>query len=336
MSKSILVTGGAGFIGSNFIFCYLKKYPDTKIVILDKMTYASNMNNLKGMEKNDNIIFIKGDIGNFDFVLKILNDYEIENVFNFAAESHVDNSIKYPDVFIQTNIVGTFNFLKANLEYYNSLSENKRSKYRLLHISTDEVYGSLDLGEKNIFDENTRYAPNSPYSASKASSDHIVRCFVHTYGLPCVTTNCSNNYGPRQHVEKLIPKTITSCLNETDIQVYGNGLAVRDWIWVDDHCNGIILAIEKGKIGETYCFGGDCERRNIDIIKLTCSTVDLIKPRKHGTYIDLLKHVQDRPGHDLRYAVSSEKAKKELGFRHSTIIEEAIIGVVNYYKDMVI
>lgn len=326
MDKSILVTGGAGFIGSNFVNMYLEKYPNACVVVLDKMTYAANMQNLSTVL--DKIKFIKGDIGDSALVLQILKENNIQQVFNFAAESHVDNSISNPSIFIETNVLGTFNLLQACLKYYNAL-ENKEN-FRFLHVSTDEVYGSLELGEDRIFDEDTKYAPNSPYSASKAASDHIVRSFVHTYNLPCVTTNCSNNYGPRQHIEKLIPKVITLCKNEQPITVYGTGMAIRDWIWVFDHCEGILLAMEGGKIGETYCFGGDCEKQNIDVIKTICNIMDETSPRKSGKYSDLITFVPDRPGHDMRYAVSSEKAKKQLGFKHSITFEQAIRKTIEW------
>ncbi|QED23347.1 dTDP-glucose 4,6-dehydratase [Candidatus Deianiraea vastatrix] len=313
MSKNALITGAAGFIGSNFAHMYLAKYPDSNIVVLDALTYAANLENL--LEIKDKITFVKGDIGDKELVLKFLSENNIDRVFNFAAESHVDNSISNPRIFIDTNVTGTFNLLLACRQYFESLLD--KSNFRFLHVSTDEVYGTLQLGDGKKFDENTPYAPNSPYSASKAASDHIVRSFVHTYGLPCVTTNCSNNYGPRQHIEKLIPKTIMACKNEQKIPVYGNGTAVRDWIWVDDHCAGVLLAMEKGKIGETYCFGGDCEKNTLEVVQAICKAMNEIFPRKQGKYEDLITFVKDRAGHDIRYSVSSEKAKKELGFKHS-------------------
>ncbi len=325
--RNILITGGAGFIGSNFTCMYAEKYPNAKIVVLDKMTYAGNLENLSSVK--DKITFIQGDIGDISLVPKLLQDYSIDCVFNFAAESHVDNSISNPSIFIETNITGTFNLLRSCLEYYNNLGD--KSKFRFLHISTDEVYGSLELGEDRIFDEETKYAPNSPYSASKAASDHLVRSFVHTYNLPCITTNCSNNYGFRQHFEKLIPKMIFACKNEQPITIYGNGAAIRDWIWVLDHCEGVLLAMQKGKIGETYCFGGDCEKTNIEVVRTICSIMDEMYPRKAGKYSDLIVHVQDRPGHDMRYAVSSEKAKKELGFKHSVDFLDAVRQTVKWF-----
>lgn len=320
-----LITGAAGFIGSNFVGLYLQKYPDSKVVVLDKMTYAANLENLSYVM--DQIVFIKGCIGDKALVSKILIEHEIDFVFNFAAESHVDNSIANPSLFIETNVVATFNLLQSCLNYYKNLKD--KSKFRFLHISTDEVYGNLELNDGKIFTEKTPYAPNSPYSASKAASDHIVRSFVHTYSLPCITTNCSNNYGIKQHIEKLIPKTIMSCINQEKITIYGNGNAVRDWIWVDDHCNGILIAMEKGNIGETYCFGGDCEKDVRTVVSQICKTMNEIRPLSNNAkYENLIINIQDRLGHDLRYAVSSEKSKRELGFKHSISFEDGILKLI--------
>ncbi len=327
-SFNVLITGGAGFIGSNFAHLYARKFPEAKIAILDLMTYAANESNLK--EIKDRISFYEGNIGDKDLVLRILQENKIEHVYNFAAESHVDNSISAPEVFIDTNVKSTFNLLWTCLGYYNSLSD--KSNFRFLHVSTDEVYGTLELGDDEIFTEETRYSPNSPYSASKAASDHLVRAFLHTYKLPCITTNCSNNYGRRQHIEKLIPKTIMSCVNNKKIPIYGHGLAIRDWIWVDDHAYGVLLAMQKGKIGETYCFGGDCQKQNIDVVKAICDAMNKLHPsKKVKDYKELITHVEDRLGHDMKYAVSSEKAKLDLGFRHSIAFEDAILETIEYY-----
>lgn len=325
---NILVTGAAGFIGSNFVHLYMSKFPDHKIVVIDSMTYAGDMPNLSGIE--DKVSFYKGCIGDQNLVDKILAEHKINHVYNFAAESHVDNSISNPGVFLETNIMATFRLLQSCRKYYESLQD--KSKFRFLHVSTDEVYGSLAFEDAEIFSEKTTYKPNSPYSASKAASDHLVRSFIHTYNLPCLTTNCSNNYGKRQNIEKLIPKTIMACINKDTIPVYGNGLQIRDWIWVDDHCNGLILAMQNGNIGETYCFGGDCETKNIDIINKICEIMNRVLPADID-YASLITFVQDRAGHDLRYAISSEKAKQELGFKHSGTLLENLEETIRFYMD---
>lgn len=324
---NILVTGGAGFIGSNFVHLYNKKFPNSKIVVLDLMTYAASEKNLDGvMEK---ISFYKGGIGDRELVSKILREHKIDHIYNFAAESHVDNSISGPEIFIKTNVMDTFNLLSESLKYYENLED--KSKFKFLHVSTDEVFGSLELEGDDKFSEETAYQPNSPYSASKAASDHLVRAFIHTYKFPAITTNCTNNYGPRQFPEKLIPKTIKSCIDGSKITIYGNGINVRDWIWVDDHNEGIILAMHKGKTGESYCLGGNCEKRNIDVVEKICEVMNKLHPNeKIGDYKSLITFVQDRKGHDARYAMDCTKAKKELGFTQSIEFSEAIEKIIRF------
>ncbi|AZL15320.1 dTDP-glucose 4,6-dehydratase [Rickettsiales endosymbiont of Stachyamoeba lipophora] len=300
--KSVLITGGLGFIGSNFASLIKSLYPNLLLVILDKVTYAASESNIDGLDCQ----VVYGDIADKSLVGGLLNKYNIDLVVNFAAESHVDNSINDPDSFVQTNIVGTYNLLNACLNYYLA-----KQNFLFLHISTDEVYGSL--GESGYFTERSNYQPNSPYSASKAASDHLVRAWFHTYNLPVIITNCSNNYGPRQHSEKFIPKIIHCLINKQDIPIYGNGLNIRDWIHVDDHARGILLAILKGKIGESYCFGGDNEQTNIDIARLLCEIFAEISPG--FAYGSLIKLVEDRKGHDFRYAIDSIKAKEDLGYK---------------------
>jgi dTDP-glucose 4,6-dehydratase len=299
-----LVTGGCGFIGANF--CHLLSQKGDEIFILDKMTYAANEEHLKGLQYK----LYKGDIGDYDLVKSILNENKVDVVVNFAAETHVDNSIESPGVFIETNIIGTYNLLRAVLEYQNNLKHN----LKFLHVSTDEVFGDLEVDDPK-FNEQTRYEPSSPYSASKAASDHIVRAWIRTYGLNGIVTNCSNNYGLYQNEEKFIPKTIKSCIERKPITIYGNGLNIRDWIWTPDHCMGIYLALQNFKKGETYCFGGDCERTNIEIIKTICEIFQA-KSKDNFDYKSLMTFIEDRKGHDFRYAIDSSKAKKELGFNN--------------------
>ncbi len=310
--RNILVTGGLGFIGSCFVIDQINK--GNKVVNLDKITYAANLENDILVRNNPNYHFVKGDIADYALVLSLLEKFNIDNIVNFAAESHVDNSIKAAEVFITTNINGTFYLLEAARKYYDILSEEKKSQFRFLHVSTDEVYGSLKEGEA-AFTENNPYRPNSPYSASKAASDHLVRAWGETYKLPTIITNCSNNFGPRQHFEKFIPTVILSALKGKEIPVYGNGKNIRDWIYVQDHCHGIDLALHKGQIGQTYCFGGECEMRNIDLAEKLCEILDQIKPRSDGiSYKTQIKYVNDRAGHDYRYAINNGKAKEQLGY----------------------
>jgi dTDP-glucose 4,6-dehydratase len=326
--KKILVTGGCGFIGSCFVLRQIKA--QNLVINLDKLTYAANPKNLSAIENNSNYHFVKGDICDQDLVSEILKKFDVDIVVNFAAESHVDNSINNPDSFIKTNINGTFSLLNASLKYWQTLPTKQKDDFRFIHISTDEVYGSLELNDPK-FNEESNYRPNSPYSSSKAASDHLVRAWFETYKLPAIITNCSNNFGPHQHQEKFIPTVINSCLNGKNIPIYGNGKNIRDWIYVEDHCFGIELAIKNGKIGESYCFGGDAERQNIDIAKKICEILDSIKPKNNDSYQKQISFVEDRKGHDFRYAIDSSKAKKELGFTILGNFEEKLQQTVNWY-----
>lgn len=327
--KKLLVTGGCGFIGSCFVLRQIKA--GNLVVNLDALTYAANLQNLAEIEGNSNYHFVQGDICDQKLVSEILEKFSIDVLVNFAAESHVDNSIANPDAFIKTNINGTFSLLNSALKYYQNLNGKKREDFRFVHISTDEVYGSLTMEDPKFNEENS-YKPNSPYSASKAASDHLVRAWNETYKLPTIITNCSNNFGARQHSEKLIPTVIKSALNGKTIPIYGNGKNIRDWIYVEDHCAGIELAIAKGKLGESYCFGGDAERQNIDIAKQICKILDELKPKKDGnSYTGQIKFVEDRKGHDFRYAIDSSKAKRELGFKLEGSFEEKLENTMKWY-----
>ncbi len=327
--RKIFVTGGCGFIGSNFVLEQIRKC--NQVVNLDKITYSGNLDNLKEIELNPNYHFVQGDICSQSIVSEILQKFDIDWVVNFAAESHVDNSISGPEIFIKTNINGVFSMLTSSLEYWKKLQGNKKDNFRFLHVSTDEVYGSLNKSDPK-FNEETSYKPNSPYSASKAASDHLVRAWHKTYGLPTLTTNCSNNFGPRQHKEKLIPTVIFSCLNDKPIPIYGNGKNIRDWIYVEDHCNGVELALKKGRVGESYCFGGDAEKENIEIVTMICEILDDLKPRSdRKSYKEQISFVADRLGHDLRYAIDDNKAKNELGFSLSKNFKERLKETVNWY-----
>lgn len=329
--KNILVTGGAGFIGSNYINRYVTE-ENIHIVNLDKLTYAGNLDNLK-VENASNYTFVQGDICDKALVKKLFEKYRFQRVVNFAAESHVDNSILDPSAFVETNINGTFNLLqnayKLWMEKPFSLKEEfKNAKF--LHVSTDEVYGTL--GEEGLFTEETPYAPNSPYSASKAASDFLVRSYFHTYGMPVVTTNCSNNYGPNQHDEKLIPTIIRTALMEEPIPIYGDGKNVRDWLYVLDHCKGINLVLEKGKSGETYNIGGRNERENIYIAQKICDLLDKFEPRENEkSYSELITFVIDRPGHDRRYAIDASKIENELGWKANENFESGIEKTIKWY-----
>ena len=331
--KNILVTGGAGFIGSNFILYFLDKYSDYTIINLDLLTYAGNLDNLKELNDSNRYKFIKGDICNRELVEFIFNEYDIEGVIHFAAESHVDNSIKNPSIFIETNVNGTFTLIDVAYKYWMDkpfVYKNRYKNCRFHHISTDEVYGSL--GDKGFFLETTPYAPNSPYSASKASSDMIVRSYYHTYGLNSVITNCSNNYGAKQHDEKLIPTVIRKALNGELIPIYGDGKNIRDWLFVLDHCKGIDLVYHTGNRGETYNIGGKNERTNIQIVEKICSILDK-KVAKDTSYSQLISFVEDRAGHDRRYAIDATKIENELGWRADESFDSGIIKTINYYLD---
>jgi dTDP-glucose 4,6-dehydratase len=333
MKRSILVTGGAGFIGSNFVPFFCRKYPDYLIINLDKLTYAGNLDNLNECADFDNYVFVQGDICDKELVASLFAKYNISGVIHFAAESHVDNSIKGPEAFINTNINGTFNlienarraWMEAPFKFKAGCEDN-----RFHHISTDEVYGTL--GAEGFFSEDTPYAPNSPYSASKASSDFIVRAYHHTYGMNVTTSNCSNNYGPKQHDEKLIPHIIKLALEEKNLPVYGQGINVRDWLYVLDHCKAIDLIFHKGVSGETYNIGGHNERNNITIVNTICDLLDILKPRREGnSYKDLITFVSDRPGHDLRYAINPDKIVSTLGWKADETFDTGIVKTVEWY-----
>jgi len=326
MTQTWLVTGGAGFIGGNFVLRQVLQN-NIRIINLDKLTYAGNPDTLVQLENNPNHIFIEGDIADSDLVASLLKNYKPDAIINFAAESHVDRSIDAPDDFIQTNILGTFNLLKHALSYYKSLPAE--SNFRFLHVSTDEVYGSL--GATGRFTENTAYSPNSPYSASKASSDHLVRAYHHTYGLPVLTTNCSNNYGPYQFPEKLIPLIITKALNFEPLPVYGDGKNIRDWLYVEDHCRAIETVLSKGLPGEVYNVGGNEEKQNIEVVHTLCDILDEICPETDKCRRDLITFVKDRPGHEQRYAIDSAKLKNELGWKPEESFKSGIRKTVNWY-----
>jgi len=327
LMKTILVTGGYGFIGSAFVLQELAA--GNRVVNLDKMTYAADKENLKQAEGNGNYRFIQGDICDTALVANILKEKQPDRIVNFAAESHVDNSIEKPAEFIQTNIFGVYNLLQCGLSYWKEMEGKKKEDFRFLQVSTDEVFGSL--GDTGYFSEETRYDPSSPYSSSKAGGDHLAKAWHRTYGLPVILTNCSNNYGPRQHKEKLIPKIISNCLAEKEIPIYGDGKNVRDWIFVDDHCHGIKLALEKGLIGESYCFGGNCEKTNNEVAAIICALMDTLRPRKKGSYSELITYVKDRLGHDKRYAIDDTKAVRELGYTRKGSFEENIMTTINFY-----
>lgn len=333
MSETILITGGAGFIGSNFVPYFCAKYPQYNIINLDKLTYAGNLDNLKECEAMPNYKFVQGDICDRALIEKLFAENDIRGVIHFAAESHVDNSIKNPGAFIKTNIEGTFTLVDMAFRHWMEGPNKVKAGYencRFHHISTDEVYGAL--GADGFFTEKTPYAPNSPYSASKASSDFIVRAYHHTFGMNVTTSNCSNNYGPKQHHEKLIPHIIEKALAEEPLPIYGQGLNVRDWLYVLDHCKAIDLIFHKGKAGETYNIGGHNERNNITIVKTICEILDRERPRANGKkYADLITYVQDRAGHDFRYAIDAAKLETELGWKADETFDTGIVKTVEWY-----
>ena len=326
----ILVTGGAGFIGSNFVLDWLKE-SNEPVINLDALTYAGNLGNLQSIADDPRHIFVKGNICDKELVSSLLAQYKPRAIVHFAAESHVDRSIFGPNLFFQTNVMGTLNLLECAKDYYDRiLSEQEKNSFRFLHVSTDEVYGSLTFDEP-AFTEETPYRPNSPYSASKASSDHAVRAWFHTYGFPVLTTNCSNNYGPYQFPEKLIPLVISNALARKPLPIYADGLNVRDWLYVGDHCSAIRCVLEKGKTGETYNVGGHNERNNITIVKTICAILDEIRPHPDGSYADLITFVKDRPGHDRRYAIDSTKLQTQLGWKPKECFETGIRKTVQWY-----
>jgi dTDP-glucose 4,6-dehydratase len=328
----ILVTGGAGFIGANFVLDWLEFDNGKEPVInLDLLTYAGNQENLKTLKNNSSHIFVRGDIGDKELVKKLLMQYHPRAVINFAAESHVDRSIHGPEAFVQTNIVGTFNLLETVREYWQNLAGQAKQEFRFLQVSTDEVYGSLSP-EAPAFTELNRYEPNSPYSASKAASDHLVRAYFHTYGLPVLTTNCSNNYGPYHFPEKFIPLMIVNALAGKSLPIYGDGQQIRDWLYVKDHCRGIRAVLTKGQVGETYNIGGWNERPNIEIVNLICDLLDKKSPREDKkSYKNQITHVKDRPGHDRRYAIDARKIERELGWKPLETFESGIAKTVDWY-----
>lgn len=329
--NTVLITGGAGFIGSNFIKYFLQKNSDIKVINLDKLTYAGDISNLEDVSKNKNYSFIEGDICNRSLIEELFSKYHFQGVIHFAAESHVDNSIKSPGAFIDTNITGTFNLLDVSKNYWMVGPNQIKTGFenaRFHHISTDEVYGTL--GETGLFSEQTPYAPNSPYSASKAASDFIVRSYFHTYGMNVVTTNCSNNYGPKQHNEKLIPTIIRKAISGENIPIYGDGKNIRDWLYVLDHCKGIDLVYKTGKTGETYNIGGRNERDNLYIVDVICTILDKVRPEKKS-YKEQITFVKDRPGHDFRYAIDASKIEKELGWQADENFESGIKKTIEWY-----
>ena len=329
----ILVTGGAGFIGGNFVLDWLKEPNAEGIVNLDKLTYAGNLATLDSLKNDPRHIFVHGDIGDKELVTKLLKEHQPRAIVNFAAESHVDRSIHGPAEFVYTNIVGTFNLLECARDYWNTLDKEKKAAFRFHHVSTDEVYGSLSVSDP-AFTESNPYEPNSPYSASKAASDHLVRAWFHTYGFPVVTTNCSNNYGPDHFPEKLIPLVILNALNGKLLPIYGDGQQIRDWLYVGDHCSAIREVLAKGRLGETYNIGGWNEKANIDVVKTICSILDELKPRADGKlYAEQVTFVTDRPGHDRRYAIDASKIKRDLGWKPQETFNTGIKKTVQWYLD---
>jgi dTDP-glucose 4,6-dehydratase len=329
----ILVTGGAGFIGGNFVLDWLAKPSAEGIINLDKLTYAGNLSTLIALQKDSRHVFVQGDIGDKELVTKLLIEHRPRAIINFAAESHVDRSIHGPAEFVQTNIVGTFNLLECAREYWNDLDNDAKKAFRFHHVSTDEVYGSLSATDP-AFTETNPYEPNSPYSASKAASDHLVRAWFHTYQFPVVTTNCSNNYGPYHFPEKLIPLVILNALNGKPLPIYGDGQQVRDWLYVGDHCSAIREVLANGKLGETYNIGGWNEKANIDVVKTICRILDELKPRADGkSYAEQITFVKDRPGHDRRYAIDASKVERELGWRPAETFDTGIRKTVQWYLD---
>ena len=329
----IFVTGGAGFIGANFVLSWLSSSDAEAVVNLDKLTYAGNLTTLESLKKDSRHVFYHGDIGDHILVAELLKKYRPRAIINFAAESHVDRSIHGPSEFIQTNIVGTFNLLECAREYWGVLQGTEKEQFRFHHVSTDEVYGSLSSSDP-AFKETNPYEPNSPYSASKAASDHLVRAWFHTYGFPVITTNCSNNYGPYHFPEKLIPLVILNALNGKRLPVYGDGQQIRDWLYVGDHCSAIREVLAKGRLGETYNIGGWNEKANLDVVNAICVILDELKPRSDGkSYAEQITFVTDRPGHDRRYAIDASKIERELGWRPAETFDTGIRKTVQWYLD---
>ena len=330
--QTLLVTGGAGFIGGNFVLRSLAQNSELRVVNLDLLTYAGNLDTLKTLEQDERHIFVHGDIGDAELVSHLLAEYSPDGLVNFAAESHVDRSIDGPAEFVRTNVVGTLNLLQCSLDWWKVLPEPQRESFRFLHVSTDEVYGSL--GASGAFTETTAYAPNSPYAASKASSDHLVRAFHHTWGFPTLTTNCSNNYGPFQFPEKLIPLILLNALDFKPLPVYGDGLQVRDWLFVHDHVDAISAVLERGVSGEVYNIGGSSERTNLQVVNGICDALDRRLPdAARGPRRDLVEHVTDRPGHDRRYAIDCSKLSGELGWQPAANFETGLARTIDWYLE---
>lgn len=328
----ILVTGGAGFIGGNFVLDWLANPESSGVVNLDKLTYAGNLTTLEAVKDDARHVFVQGDIGDYDLVLKLLKTHQVRAVINFAAESHVDRSIHGPAEFIQTNVLGTFNLLEAVRSYWSALSHEQQQAFRFLHVSTDEVYGSLSPTDP-AFKESNAYEPNSPYSASKAASDHLVRAWYHTYGLPVLTTNCSNNYGPYHFPEKLIPLCILNALSGKPLPIYGDGQQVRDWLYVKDHCAAIRQVLVAGRLGETYNVGGWNEKTNLEVVRMICTILDELRPKANASYAEQITFVTDRPGHDRRYAIDASKLEQELAWKPVETFESGIRQTVQWYLD---
>jgi dTDP-glucose 4,6-dehydratase len=329
---TILVTGGAGFIGGNFVLDWLAEPLAEPVVNLDKLTYAGNLETLASLSGDSRHVFVHGDMADAELVTRLLDQHQPRAVLNFAAESHVDRSISGPEAFVQTNVMGTFKLLEAVRAYWGGMAGGEQQAFRFLHVSTDEVYGSLGPGEA-AFTENHRYQPNSPYSASKAASDHLVRAYHHTYGLPVLTTNCSNNYGPYHFPEKLIPLMIVNALAGKPLPVYGDGQQIRDWLFVGDHCSAIRAVLAGGRVGEVYNIGGWNEQANIDIVNIVCGLLDELRPDPAGPYARLITYVKDRPGHDRRYAIDARKIERELGWRPAETFATGIRKTVRWYLD---
>ena len=328
----IIVTGGAGFIGSNFILRWLEKFNED-ILNIDNLSYAADLNNLKDIEHNLNYSFKKLNIQNQNEITTLILESKPRAILNFAAESHVDRSIEGPENFINSNIVGTYSLLEASLQYWNSLGEKEKDNFRFFHISTDEVFGSLNMSDEKSTEESP-YRPNSPYSASKAASDHLVRAWHHTFELPTLISNCTNNYGPHQHQEKLIPLIITNALENKNLPIYGDGKNIRDWLYVEDHCEAIIKILENGKPGETYNIGGSCEKNNLEVVSEICKILDSIKPKQDGSsYEEQIEFVKDRPGHDFRYSLDTSKIKKDFNWKPKESFSSGLEKTVQWYLD---
>ena len=328
----IVVTGGAGFIGSNFILKWLRSSKEN-ILNLDNLSYAANLRNLEVIESDPRYSFIKTDIQNQNEITEIIKEFKPRAIHNFAAESHVDRSIEGPESFINTNILGTYSLLEASLNYWNELDESDKKIFRFFHISTDEVFGSLNLDEKKST-ENSSYKPNSPYSASKAASDHLVRAWHHTFKLPTLVSNCTNNYGPHQHEEKLIPLVITKALKNENLPIYGDGKNIRDWLYVEDHCEAIMKILESGKPGETYNIGGNCEKSNLEVVDEICKILDFKNPKQNGSsYSEQIKFVKDRPGHDFRYSLDIAKIENNLNWKPKESFASGLAKTVQWYLD---